>query len=109
MELGKIRKQLDYLVKHGWIYEYTLNDDGELCFDYGLSSVGDTERVIYIENKNLAQALFKSGEDIRVDIESSLVDDDDFFGYDTKEELEDRIVEETEYLKRLSEIVKEVK
>lgn len=103
-----MREQLDYLVKHKWIYGYTLTNDGELWFDYGLSSVNYTERVIYLENKNLAQALFKSGENIRVDIESSLVDDDDFFGYDNKEELEDRIVEETEYLKRLSEIVKEV-
>lgn len=107
--LDNLRKQLDYLVKHDWIYGYTLTNDGELCFDYSLSSVDYTERVIYVDNKDLVQALFESGEDIRIDIESSLVDDDDFFGYDNKEELEDRIEEETEFLKRLSEIVKEIK
>ena len=99
-----MKEKLDKLVKDEWLWGYNLQDD-ELTIRYGLSSVSDTERVVDITNKDLKQALFESGEDVRIDIESSLVDDNDFFGYDNAEELEDRIIEETEYLKRLSELV----
>lgn len=99
-----MKEKLDSLVSKGYIYDYTI-EDKEVIIRYGLSSVGTTERVVDIENKDLKQALFESGEDIRVDIESSLVDDNDFFGYDNAEDLEDRIVEETEFLKELSELV----
>ena len=99
-----MKEKLDSLVSKGYIYDYTI-EDTEVIIRYGLSSVGTTERVVNIENKDLKQALFESGEDIRVDIESSLVDDNDFFGYDNAEDLEDRIIEETEFLKELSELV----
>lgn len=99
-----MKEKLDKLVKDEWLWDYDLQDD-ELTIRYGLSSVGTTERVIDITDKDLKKALFESGEDIRVDIESSLVDDNDFFGYENAEQLEDRIIEETEYLKRLSELV----
>ena len=99
-----MKEKLDKLVKEEWLWGYNLQDN-ELIIRYGLSSVNDTERVIDIENKDLKKALFESGEDIRVDIESSLVDDNDFFGYSNANELENRIIEETEYLKRLSELV----
>ena len=99
-----MKEKLDKLVKDEWLWGYNLQDD-ELTIRYGLSSVSDTERVVDITNKDLKQALFESGEDVRIDIESSLVDDNDFFGYENAEQLEDRIIEETEYLKRLSELV----
>lgn len=99
-----MKEKLDSLVSKGYLYDYTI-EDTEVVIRYGLSSVGTTERVVNIENKDLKQALFESGEDIRVDIESSLVDDNDFFGYDNAEDLEDRIIEETEFLKELSELV----
>ena len=99
-----MKEKLDNLVNKGYIYDYEIQDT-ELIIRYGLSSVGTTERVVDIENKDLKQALFESGEDIRVDIESSLVDDNDFFGYDNAEDLEDRIIEETDFLKELSELV----
>ena len=99
-----MKEKLDKLVKDEWLWDYDLKDD-ELTIRYGLSNVRDTERVIDITDKDLKKALFESGEDIRVDIESSLVDDNDFFGYENAEQLEDRIIEETEYLKRLSELV----
>lgn len=99
-----MKEKLDNLVNKGYIYDYEIQDT-ELIIRYGLSSVGTTERVIDINGKDLKKALFESGEDIRVDIESSLVDDNDFFGYDNAEDLEDRIVEETKFLKELSELV----
>ena len=99
-----MKEQLDKLVKDEWLWDYDLQDD-ELTIRYGLYSVRDTERVIDIIDKDLKKALFESGENIRVDIESSLVDDNDFFGYENAEQLEERIIEETEYLKRLSELV----
>lgn len=100
----EVKEKLDNLVNKGYIYDYEIQDT-ELIIRYGLSSVGTTERVIDINGKDLKKALFESGEDIRVDIESSLVDDNDFFGYNNAEELENRIVEETEFLKELSELV----
>ena len=99
-----MKEKLDNLVNKGYIYDYEIQDT-ELIIRYGLSSVGTTERVVDINGKDLKKALFESGEDIRVDIESSLVDDNDFFDYDNAEDLEDRIVEETEFLKELSELV----
>lgn len=100
----EVKEKLDNLVNKGYIYDYEIQDT-ELIIRYGLSSVGTTERVIDINGKDLKKALFESGEDIRVDIESSLVDDNDFFGYNNAEDLEYRIVEETEFLKELSELV----
>lgn len=100
----EVKEKLDNLVNKDYIYDYEIQDT-ELIIRYGLSSVGTTERVIDINGKDLKKALFESGEDIRVDIESSLVDDNDFFGYNNAEDLEDRIVEETEFLKELSELV----
>ena len=88
-----MKEKLDNLVKKGYIYDYTI-EDTEVIIRYSLSSVGTTERVVDITNKDLKKALFESGENIRIDIESSLVDNNDFFGYSNKEELEDRIVEE---------------
>lgn len=102
-----IKKQLDKLVKDEYLWGYNINND-EITIRYGLSSVGDTERVFYVDdNKDLKQALLESSKELRADIEYSLDEDDDedFFGYDSKEELEDRIVEETDYLKLLSELV----
>lgn len=99
-----MKEKLDKLVKDEWLWDYDLQDD-ELTIRYGLYSVRDTERVIDLNGKDLKQALLESAENIRVDIESSLVDDNDFFGYDNEKDLEDRIVEETEYLQKLSELV----
>ena len=96
--------RLNDLVKEEYLWSYDLKDN-ELVVRYGLSSVKDTERAIDLEDKTLKQAFLESAEELRVDIESSLVDNNDYFGYDTKEELEDRITEETEYLKLLSELV----
>lgn len=100
----EVEEYLDYLKANEYIWGYEKKDN-YIVLRYGLSSVKDTERVIDINGKDLKKALFESGEDIRVDIESSLVDDNDFFGYDNAEELENRIVEETEFLKELSELV----
>lgn len=97
-----MKEQLDKLVKNEYLWSYEIQDT-ELIIRYGLSSVRDTERVIDLENKDLKQALLDSANDLKVDIESSLVDDNDFFGYSSKEELEDRIIEETEYLELLAQ------
>ncbi len=98
--------KLNELVKQEYLWSYKI-DNNTLIIRYGLPSVRDTERAIDIENKTLSQALFDSAKELRVDIESSLINDTDYFGYDTKEELEDRIIEETEYLELLSNLAKE--
>lgn len=102
--MNNIRKRLNNLVKQEYLWSYEL-EDNELVLYYGLSSVKDTMRVIDITNKDLKRALLKSAEELRIDIESSLIDNNDYFGYDSEEQLEERIVEETEYLKLLSELV----
>lgn len=99
-----MKERLDKLVKDEYLWGYDLQDD-ELIIRYGLSSVRDTERVIDLEDKSLKQAFLDSANELRVDIECSLEDEDAFFGYSNKEELEDRIEEETDYLILLSELV----
>lgn len=102
-----LKEKLNKLVEHNYLFDYKINND-EITIRYGLSSVGDTERVFYVDdNKDLKQALLESSKELRADIEYSLDEDDDedFFGYDSKEELEDRIAEETDYLKLLSTLV----
>lgn len=99
-----MKNKLNELVKKEYLWGYDIKND-ELTLRYGLYSVKDTERVIDLRNKDLKQALLESAIDVRVDIESSLVDDNDFFGYDNKKQLEERIEEETEYLKLLSNLV----
>lgn len=94
-------KQLNKLVKDEWIWGYDLKDN-ELNVRYGLCSVKDTTRTINLDKKTLKQAFSESAEKLREDIEGSLKNDNDYFGYDTKEELENRIIEETEYLKILA-------
>lgn len=102
-----MKEKLNKLVENKYLYGYDLKDD-ELTIEYGLSSVGNTERVIDLRNKDLEQAVLDSANELRADIESSLVDDDDFFGYSSQDELEDRIEEETEFLKELSGLIKEM-
>ena len=102
--MENITDKLNKLKREEYIWSYELNDN-ELNIRYGLFSVRDTERSIDLRNKTLKQALLDSAKDIRVDIESSLEDENDYFGYENEKQLEDRIVEETEYLKYLSELV----
>ena len=112
MEVEKIRKQLDYLVNHGWIHGYTLNNDGELWFSYGLSSVGSTENYtdyLALYDTTLDKVFEKLANEIGDDLQNSADDCGDFFGYDSQEELDERIEEESGFLRRLSEIVKEMK
>lgn len=98
---------LDKLKRDEYIWDYEFDTGNELRIRYGLSSVRDTERVLDIENKSLSDALFESANELENDIRFSLTDENDFFGYENVEELEDRIKEETDYLKLLSKIVKE--
>ena len=74
---------------------------------YGLSSVRDTETNIeYNDNLRVfIENIRTRANEIENDIRNSLVDEKDYYGYDTKEELENRIVEEREFLKELSELV----
>ena len=110
MDLEKIRKQLDYLVKHDWIHGYTLNDDGELWFSYGLSSVGSTENYtdyLAYGGTDLAKMFEKLANEVGEDLQNSADDCGDFFGYDSQEELDERIEEESDFLRKLSNIIKE--
>ena len=111
MEVEKIRTQLDYLVKHNWIHGYTLNNDGELWFSYGLPSIGSTENYtdyLALYDVTLDKVFEKLANEVGEDLQNSADDCGDFFGYDSQEELDERIEEESGFLRRLSEIVKEV-
>lgn len=102
-----MKEILDKLKRDEYIWDYEFDIGDELRIRYGLSSVKDTERVLDIENKTLEKALLESANELENDIRCSLTDENDFFGYGNVEELEDRIEEETDYLKLLSKIVKE--
>jgi len=112
MELERVRRQLDYLVQHEWLNRYTLNDDGELWLSYGLSTVCETTNYtdyLAIKDTDLVKMFERLAEEVGEDLQNSADDCGDFFGYDSQKELDERIEEESEFLKRLSEIVKEVK
>lgn len=99
-----MENKLDKLVKEEYLWGYDLKDN-ELTIRYGLYSVSDTERTLDIKKDNLKQALLKSSKDLEIDIRSSLTNENDFYGYENENELNERIKEETKYLKLLSELV----
>lgn len=102
----EVKEYLDYLKANEYIWGYEKEDD-YIILRYGLSSVRDTETNIeYNDNLRVfIENIRTRANELEDDIRNSLVDKNDYYGYDTKEELENRIVEETEFLKELSELV----
>ena len=102
----EVKEYLDYLKANEYIWGYEKEDD-YIVLRYGLSSVRDTETNIeYNDNLRVfIENIRTRANELEDDIRNSLVDENDYYGYDTKEELENRIVEETEFLKELSELV----
>ncbi len=101
---------LQELVDRGVLQSFSLDryDDGDIEYTivYEIPmSVGSTERVITTENDSLEaliKAAKKSADDLGADIYSSLVDENDFFGYDSKEEMEERIDDEEAVLRNIA-------
>lgn len=102
----EVKEYLDYLKANEYIWGYEKKDD-YIVLRYGLSSVRDTETNIeYNDNLRIfIKNIRTRADEIEDDIRNSLVDEKDYYGYDTKEELENRIVEEREFLKELSELI----
>lgn len=102
----EVKEYLDYLKANEYIWNYEKEDD-YIVLRYGLSSVRDTETNIeYNDNLRVfIENIRTRANELEDDIRNLLVDENDYYGYDTKEELENRIVEETEFLKELSELV----
>lgn len=102
----EIKEYLDYLKANEYIWDYEKKDN-YIILRYGLSSVRDTETNIeYNDNLSIfIKNIRTRADEIEDDIRNSLVDKNDYYGYDTEEELENRIVEEREFLKELSELI----
>ena len=102
----EVKEYLDYLKANEYIWGHEKEDD-YIVLRYGLSSVRDTETNIeYNDNLRIfIKNIRTRADEIEDDIRNSLVDEKDYYGYDTKEELENRIVEEKEFLKELSELI----
>lgn len=102
----EVKEYLDYLKANEYIWGYEKKDD-YIVLRYGLSSVRDTETNIeYNDNLRIfIKNIRTRADEIEDDIRNSLVDEKDYYGYDTKEELENRINEEREFLKELSELI----
>ena len=102
----EVKEYLNYLKANEYIWDYEKKDN-YIILRYGLSSVKDTETNIeYNDNLRVfIENIRTRANEIENDIRNSLVDEKDYYGYDTKEELENRIVEEREFLKELSELV----
>ena len=102
----EVKEYLDYLKANEYIWGYE-KEDNYIVLRYGLSSVKDTEtNVKYNDNLRIfIENIRTRANELEDDIRNSLVDKNDYYGYDTEEELENRIVEETEFLKELSELV----
>lgn len=103
-----IKNVLEFYIANGYITcdtNYDCTTDG-ITIRYTLHNGLETERTINynVTNGNLdgfLNALSESGDNIRDDIYNCLTDEFDFFGYSSKEELENRIKEEETYLKSL--------
>lgn len=102
----EVKEYLDYLKANEYIWGYE-KEDNYIVLRYGLSSVRDTETNIeYNDNLRVfIENIRTRANELEDDIKNSLVDKNDYYGYDTKEELENRINEEREFLKELSELV----
>lgn len=103
----EVKEYLDYLKANEYIWGYEKKDN-YIILRYGLSSVKDTK--IDIEYNDNLRVFIKNirtrADEIEDDIRNSLVYKNDYYGYDTEEKLENRINEEREFLKELSELVK---
>lgn len=95
----EVKEYLDYLKANEYIWGYEKKDN-YIILRYGLSSVKDTETNIkYNDNLRVfIKNIRTRADEIEDDIRNSLVDEKDYYGYDTKEELENRINEEREFL-----------
>lgn len=102
----EVKEYLDYLKANEYIWGYE-KEDNYIVLRYGLSSVRDTETNIeYNDNLRVfIENIRTRANELEDVIKNSLVDKNDYYGYDTKEELENRINEEREFLKELSELV----
>lgn len=99
----EVKEYLDYLKANEYIWNYEKRDN-YIVLRYGLSSVKDTETSVkYNDNLRVfIENIIVKADELEDDIRGSLVDEKDYYGYVTKEELDDRINEEREYLKGLA-------
>lgn len=95
---------LEWLKNNNYITNYRI-EDYYVILEYGLFNVGFTERNIeFSEDTDIISFLntiLISASQVGSDIYECLVDENDFYGYSSEEELEERIEEEEEYLKIL--------
>ncbi len=102
----EIRTILEKLKLYGWLLDYEFEDENTLTIKYGLDSVKETSLVLHIKNNNLKglkSALLKSTQNLATNMEMCLTDENDFFGYNSQEELDNRIKEELIFLIRLNQ------
>ena len=102
----EVKEYLDYYYAKVKIWGYK-KEYNYIVLRYGLSSVKDTEtNVKYNDNlRTFIENIRTRANELEDDIRNSLVDKNDYYGYDTEEELENRINEEREFLKELSELI----
>ena len=108
-----IKRFLDYLKKEEFLLDYSIEEFEKyysivLC--YNLSSVDYTERIIETDKggdiTTFLNDMLISASQIGSDIYSSLVDENDYFGYSSEEELEYRIDEEERLLNTMVDMYK---
>lgn len=95
----EVKEYLDYLKANEYIWGYEKKDN-YIVLRYGLSSVKDTETNIEYNDdlRIFIENIRTKADEIEDDIRGSLVDEKDYYGYTTKEELDNRINEEREFL-----------
>ena len=100
----EIKKCLDYLVANEWLLGYQLLNN-YIVLRYSLSSVKSTELSIEY-NKDITLRAFleritKRIENLENDIKGVLTSKNDYYGYNSMEELNQRIEEEKYFLKSM--------
>ena len=112
-----ILEYLNYLKEKEYLIDYSIDyEEKGVILTYGLFSVGSTELYIDYDFKELGyddlvrflNTMLINSTEISTNIYSCLVDDNDFYGYDSLEELDNRIDEEESFIKKLVSIGKDL-
>ena len=95
---------LEWLKEKRYILNYEIEDD-YVTLIYSLYSVESTERSIDYSNDtdiiSFLNTILISASELGSDIYECLVDENDFYGYKSEKELENRIEEEESFLKSI--------
>lgn len=109
----KIHEALTELTNNGTIEDYDYIGGNTFRISYGVPGLsGLSDRTFEVDGDTIDDLILGvkfSADSLGDDIYGCLIDDNDFYGYDSKEELEERIKAEEEVLNFIADTIKKYK